>query len=878
MSIIYSYPEQTALNDNDTLLGTSAALVGGKKKNITRNFSLSELNTYFGVGSIINPIASDFKLAVFNQGGTKITDSIISQDALAGTSVTIAGNLTANTTTLNGFLTVNGGANLGTGAAGELIAFGSTTRLNAPIQDQLGVVGTLDQILISDTAGRVSWQNYTSGLTYTGTWDAANNITAPQGVPLVSSIGTNGEFYIVNVAGNANLDGNSDWHVGDWAVFFDAGGGGTAGWQKIDNTSVLTGTGTDNKIAMWTGGAAPSVTLTDSLISQDAGATKIQVAGGIDTTGIIQSSTTNANLQIQGNGTGGVEIMSADGLTDGKIQLNCSNNSHGVTLQSPPHPYTSYTLVLPTTTGNPGQILTTAGGSSSQLTWTTPLGNVIQAVSGPLTSGTIPIANGTYSVTDSIMSYSGTVISVNGDFSTQGLEVNKYLTDGTGSNGTDGQVLTSTTSGGDKEILWVDSSTIGDTYDLGSGSSGASNSIELQLTSGSGTDNSAITLTGGTGITVAQTGDVVTLTGSAQGVTSVTGTADRIAITGTAADPIVNAITGAVNSSSLTLATGQEIQSAIDLALAGAVTFKGTFNASTGSITGTSDFLYNPGALTNTVPIAIGDMYIVSTAGNFYGNTALNVGDEVIAIAAAAINASAEAGWNAIPSAGAGVSSVLPASTGLVSSGQPLVVTPAGGTGTVTIESTAYAGLGNIGHVPSGGAAGKYLDGANGSWVNLPAGYTSWTASSDQNTNITVTDTTNLPFTGRLASDGTYSSLTGESGIYTDTAINAGEVTIGLINNGGTPSATTFYRGDGQWAQAGGGTISKQLFQVTAATPTFALAAGVNPQDANYVNIFIDGVYQNSGTYTVTTATGTTTVTLSTNAPVGTSVEIISTT
>lgn len=32
MSIIYSYPEQTTLNDNDTLLGTSAALVGGKKK------------------------------------------------------------------------------------------------------------------------------------------------------------------------------------------------------------------------------------------------------------------------------------------------------------------------------------------------------------------------------------------------------------------------------------------------------------------------------------------------------------------------------------------------------------------------------------------------------------------------------------------------------------------------------------------------------------------------------------------------------------------------------------------------------------------------------------------------------------------------------
>jgi len=234
--------------------------------------------------------------------------------------------------------------------------------------------------------------------------------------------------------------------------------------------------------------------------------------------------------------------------------------------------------------------------------------------------------------------------------------------------------------------------------------------------------------------------------------------------------------------------------------------------------------------------------------------------------------------FSVVPSAAAGVTSVLPSSTGLVSSGQPLVITPATGTGNVTIESTAYAGGSNVGHVPSGGLGGKYLDGGTGSWLTLPAGYTSWTASSDQNTNITVTDTTNLPFTGRLASDGAYGASSNDAGIYTDTAINTGEVTIGLINNGGTPSATTFYRGDGQWAQAGGGTITKQLFQVTTAQSIFTLTAGVNPQDANYVNIFIDGVYQNSGTYTVATTSGTTTVTLNTNAPVGTSVEIISTT
>ncbi|MDH3876707.1 MAG: hypothetical protein OET18_02590 [Desulfobacterales bacterium] len=862
MSIIYSYPEQGALNANDMLIGTSAEKVGGKQKNITRNFTIQQIADFINRGAgFVDPVASDFQIPVFNQQGKKITGSIMSQNIYPnGSAITVSGSLT-----------VTKGATIGDFT--NDIIFQSPTVLIGPIKDANSALSAGNQILLSTPSGNVVWQNYEAGLTYEGTWNASTNTPT-----LTSGQGVSGHFYIVSAAGNTNLDGNNDWHVGDWAVFFDAGGAGTAAWQKIDNTSVLTGNGTANTFAMWTA----TETLNDSILTQDAGATKIQVAGGIDTTGIIQSSTTNANLQIQGNGTGGVEIMSADGVTDGKIRLNCSQNSHGVTLQSPSHGSTAtYTLVLPTSTGSAGQILTTAGGSSSQLTWTTPLGNVIQAVSGPLTSGTIPIANGAYSVTDSIMSYSGTVISVNGDFSTQGLEVNKYLTDGTGSNGTDGQVLTSTTSGGDKEILWVDSSTIGDTYDLGSGSSGASNSIELQLTSGSGTDNSAITLTGGTGITVAQAGDVVTLTGSAQGVTSVaTGDANTITIGGTATAPTVAANTAAVAIGSNNLATGDQIQTAINTAVSGSLNFKGTFNANTGAITSGSNFgsqLYT--GTTGGVAITIGDYYIADTAGNFFGSTALQVGDEAIALATVGAGNSTISSFSVVPSAAAGVTSVLPSSTGLVSSGQPLVITPAGGTGTVTIESTAYAGLGNIGHVPSGGAAGKYLDGANGSWVNLPAGYTSWTASSDQNTNITVTDATNLPFTGRLASDGAYSSLTGESGIYTDTAINTGEVTIGLINNGGTPSATTFYRGDGQWVQAGGGTISKQLFQVTAATPTFVLNnPQVNPQDANYVNIFIDGVYQNSGTYTVATATGVTTVTLSTNAPVGTSVEIISTT
>ena len=55
---------------------------------------------------------------------------------------------------------------------------------------------------------------------------------------------------------------------------------------------------------------------------------------------------------------------------DGQLQLNCSQNSHGVKIQSPAHSAgQSYTLILPTSVGTNGQVLATAGASTNQLTW-----------------------------------------------------------------------------------------------------------------------------------------------------------------------------------------------------------------------------------------------------------------------------------------------------------------------------------------------------------------------------------------------------------------------------------------------------------------------------------------------------------------------------
>jgi len=73
--------------------------------------------------------------------------------------------------------------------------------------------------------------NAIGALNYKGTWDASTNTPT-----LVSSVGTKGDYYVVSVAGNTNLNGITLWGVGDMAIF-----NGSA-WQKADggDTSLVT--------------------------------------------------------------------------------------------------------------------------------------------------------------------------------------------------------------------------------------------------------------------------------------------------------------------------------------------------------------------------------------------------------------------------------------------------------------------------------------------------------------------------------------------------------------------------------------------------------------------------------------------------------------
>ena len=64
-------------------------------------------------------------------------------------------------------------------------------------------------------------------------------------------------------------------------------------------------------------------------------------------------------------------IVKGDGSSaDGQLQLNCSQNSHGVKIKAPPHSAgQSYTLILPQNTGTNGQVLASNGSSTNQLSW-----------------------------------------------------------------------------------------------------------------------------------------------------------------------------------------------------------------------------------------------------------------------------------------------------------------------------------------------------------------------------------------------------------------------------------------------------------------------------------------------------------------------------
>tara|TARA_R100000315_G_scaffold11368_1_gene3600 strand:+ start:4302 stop:8762 length:4461 start_codon:yes stop_codon:yes gene_type:complete len=155
----------------------------------------------------------------------------------------------------------------------------------------------------------------TGVLTYQGTWNADTNSPT-----LSSGSGTPGYYYIVSVAGSTNLDGITDWAVGDWAVFSDQA---TDAWQKIDNTAVgnVSGSGVNNRLVLWSG---TSTVDSDSDFYVDADTiftTNLEASGKVVTPEIESSGiiVLDAAGDITLDADGGDIVLKDAGSTFGKI-------------------------------------------------------------------------------------------------------------------------------------------------------------------------------------------------------------------------------------------------------------------------------------------------------------------------------------------------------------------------------------------------------------------------------------------------------------------------------------------------------------------------------------------------------------------------------
>lgn len=147
-------------------------------------------------------------------------------------------------------------ANLG--AAGEY-------PVNTPVSELAAMIGTLS---------------------YQGLWNASTNTPT-----IVSSVGTNGYYYVVNVAGTTSINGISNWDVGDWIIFNST----TSTWQQIgggviSNADINTALGNPISLGVgFTTAGSGAITLTS------AGATNVT----LPTTGTL--ATTAASLQVANN-------------------------------------------------------------------------------------------------------------------------------------------------------------------------------------------------------------------------------------------------------------------------------------------------------------------------------------------------------------------------------------------------------------------------------------------------------------------------------------------------------------------------------------------------------------------------------------------------
>jgi hypothetical protein len=216
-------------------------------------------------------------------------------------------------------------------------------------------------------------------------------------------VGVQGNYYVVSVAGNTNLNGITDWNLGDWAIF-----NGSA-WEKVDNTDAV----------ISVNGQVGAVVLTTTDIAEGTNLyyteSRVRNAISLTTTGNSGAST-YSNVTGAFNipnytlaGLGGVPLtreLTINGVTF-DLSANRSWNVGTVTSVATSGPLTGGTITGSGTIG-----ITQSGASSdgflSSTDWNT-FNNKQNAITDPVTGtgtpNTLPMWGSTTSLVNSPLSY-----------------------------------------------------------------------------------------------------------------------------------------------------------------------------------------------------------------------------------------------------------------------------------------------------------------------------------------------------------------------------------------------------------------------------------------------------------------------------------------
>jgi len=310
-------------------IGTVAGSIANVNTTAT---NIANINTTAGISSDVTSVASNSSAIVaVNANETNINavnanSTNINLVASNNTNVTNVGsNIASINTAATNLADINAFANIYLGPSSS-----------APTQDPDGSALDVGDLYFDTVAGQL--KVYSS----TGWINAGSSINA-----------TAARFYYTATAGQTTFTGTDN--NGETLAY-------DAGYVDIYLNGVKLVNGVDVTVTSGTSIVlASGATVGDSI--------DIIGYGTFDIANISASNVTSGTLNVDRLPAPTLTVK-GDGSSDAAIQLNCSQNSHGVKIKSPAHSAgQSYTLILPTSVGSNGQVLASNGASTNQLSW-----------------------------------------------------------------------------------------------------------------------------------------------------------------------------------------------------------------------------------------------------------------------------------------------------------------------------------------------------------------------------------------------------------------------------------------------------------------------------------------------------------------------------